>query len=175
MAGPHFRRAQKRKKFVTEEFIMTVLRKLTALIILVLLAGVIAGAADVAPAIPASNVISPAQLNNQLPAVKAGKIVLIHVGFLVMYKMGHIPDSRYAGPAARPDGQAALEKLVAKLPHSTPIVIYCGCCPWDDCPNIRPAFRALRQLGFTNVKALDIPQRLGTDWIAKGFPIVVGD
>jgi len=116
-----------------------------------------------------------AQLNSQLPAVKAGKIVLIHVGFLMMYKMGHIPGSQYAGPAAKAEGLAALRKLVANLPRNQQIVIYCGCCPWDDCPNIRPAFRALKDMGFTNLKVLDIPERLGDDWTAKGFPIVKGE
>ena len=154
---------------------MSLLHKLSAISTAALLASTLAIAAGETQTIPTSDLMPTSQLNNQLTEVKAGKIVLIHVGFLVMYRMGHIPDSRYAGPTARPDGLAALEKLVAKLPHNQPIVIYCGCCPWNDCPNIRPAYQALRQMGFTNVKALDIPQRLGTDWAGKGFPLVVGD
>ena len=92
----------------------------------------------------------------------------------MMYKMGHIPGSQYAGAAAKAEGLAALKKLVANLPRNQEIVIYCGCCPWDDCPNIRPAFQALKEMGFTNLKVLDIPERLGDDWTAKGFPIVKG-
>jgi thiosulfate/3-mercaptopyruvate sulfurtransferase len=154
---------------------MRLLHKLSALICVGLLVSTLAGAADVARPIPASDLMQASQLNSQLPAVKTGKVVLIHVGFLVMYKMGHIPGSQYAGPASRPEGLAALEKLVAKLPHNQPIVIYCGCCPWDDCPNIRPAYRALKNMGFSNLKVLDIPQRLSTDWIAKGYPMVQGE
>ncbi len=51
------------------------------------------------PLTPA-DLMAPAQLNSQLAAVKSGKIVLIQVGFHVMYQMAHIPGSQYAGAAA---------------------------------------------------------------------------
>ncbi|HMD86615.1 MAG TPA: rhodanese-like domain-containing protein [Terriglobia bacterium] len=154
---------------------MSLLRRLASASILAMLSGVTLGAADNARPWARSDLISAAQLDSQLPGVKAGKIVLIQVGFLMMYKMGHIPGSQYAGAAVKPEGLAALKKLAANLPRNQQIVIYCGCCPWNDCPNIRPAFRALKEMGFTNFKVLDIPERLGTDWTAKGFPIVKGD
>jgi len=109
-----------------------------------------------------------------LPEVKAGKIILIQVGFHTMYKMGHIPGSQYAGAASNAEGLAALRKLVASLSRNQEIVIYCGCCPWDNCPNIRPAFQTLKEMGFSNLKVLDIPERLGTDWTAKGYPVTAG-
>jgi rhodanese-related sulfurtransferase len=142
---------------------------------LAILASTVLGAAEVARLITPADLVSAAQLNSQLPAVKSGKIVLLQVGFLTMYKMGHIPGSQYAGAASKPEGLAALKKLVANLPRTQEIVIYCGCCPWDDCPNIRPAFQALKEMGFSNLKVLDIPQRLGADWTAKGFPVVKGE
>jgi rhodanese-related sulfurtransferase len=89
--------------------------------------------------------------------------------------MAHIPGSQYAGAASRPDPLAELKKLVANLPRNQQIVIYCGCCPWNNCPNIRPAFEALKEMGFVNLKALDIPERLGDDWTAKGYPVVKGE
>jgi thiosulfate/3-mercaptopyruvate sulfurtransferase len=121
------------------------------------------------------DLISPSQLNTQLPAVKSGKIVLIYVGFRTMYEMAHIPDSKYPGSGSREEGLAGLKKLVANLPRNKSIVIYCGCCPWNHCPNIQPAFHVLKQMGFSNVKALDIPERLGDDWTAKGYPTVSGE
>jgi rhodanese-related sulfurtransferase len=154
---------------------MNLQRRFVSALIVAMLSSVTLGAADNARPLATSDLISAAQLNSQLPAVKAGKIVLIQVGFLMMYKMGHIPGSQYAGAASKPEGLAALKKLVASLPRNQQIVIYCGCCPWNDCPNIRPAFRALKEMGFTNFKVLDIPERLGDDWTAKGFPIVKGD
>ena len=149
--------------------------RLGSALILAILASTVLGAAEVARLITPADLVSAAQLNSQLPAVKSGKIVLLQVGFLTMYKMGHIPGSQYAGAASRAEGLTALKKLVANLPRNQEIVIYCGCCPWDDCPNIRPAFQALKEMGFSNLKVLDIPERLGTDWTAKGFPIVKGE
>jgi hypothetical protein len=79
------------------------------------------------------------------------------------------------GAASNAEGLEGLKKLVTKLARNQMIVIYCGCCPWDDCPNIRPAYQALKEMGFTNFKVLDIPNRMGDDWTAKGYPIVKGE
>jgi len=51
------------------------------------------------------------------------------------------------------------------------IVIYCGCCPFDVCPNIRPAFKAVINSGFKHVKLLNIKDNIKVDWIDKGYPI----
>ena len=53
-----------------------------------------------------------------------------------------------------------LKEAVEKLPRDREIVIYCGCCPWDKCPNMQPAFAALREMGFTKAKALFIAGQL---------------
>ena len=47
-----------------------------------------------------------------------------------------------------------LKSAAANLPHDREIVLYCGCCPWDRCPNVKPAIEALKQMGFTKVKVL---------------------
>jgi thiosulfate/3-mercaptopyruvate sulfurtransferase len=75
------------------------------------------------------------------------------------------------GPADTPEGIQKLEDEVQKLPTDTEIILYCGCCPWNACPNTRPAFRTLSELGFKNVKVLYLPHNLQQDWIQKGFPI----
>lgn len=87
-----------------------------------------------------------------------------------MYRAAHIPRSEYAGPASTPDGIEALKKMVAGQPLGSEIILYCGCCPWDKCPNVRPAFAALHELGYTNVKVIMLPVDLKTDWIDKGYP-----
>jgi len=140
-----------------------------------LFSSVVVMAADKPDAITPADLIATSQLNRQLAAVNSGKIVLIHVGFHTMYGMAHIPGSKYVGAASQAEGLAALQKLVVSLPRNQQIVIYCGCCPWSHCPNIRPAFAALKEMGFTNLKALDIPQRFGDDWTAKGYPVVSGE
>ena len=58
-----------------------------------------------------------------------------------------------------------------KLPKDTKIVVYCGCCPYEHCPNVRPAIEALKELKFTNYYLLDLPHNIRVDWIDKGFPV----
>ena len=96
--------------------------------------------------------------------------LLLQVGFDVLYRAAHITGSVYAGPASKPEGIEALKKAVAGQPKDREIVLYCGCCPWDKCPNIRPAFAALHDLGFTRVKVMVVPENLKADWIDKGYP-----
>jgi thiosulfate/3-mercaptopyruvate sulfurtransferase len=97
--------------------------------------------------------------------------LVIHVGFSVLYRSSHIPGSVYAGPASKPEGIEDLKKAVAGQSKDRQILLYCGCCPWDKCPNVRPAFAALHAMGFQNVKVLELPENLKTDWIDKGYPI----
>src|SRR5579862_9123710 len=104
-------------------------------------------------------------------AVKDLKTALvIHVGFPVLYRSAHITGSAYAGPGSKDEGIADLRKAVAGQPRSREIILYCGCCPWDKCPNIRPAFAALRDMGFTHLRVMVVPQNLKTDWVDKGYP-----
>jgi hypothetical protein len=97
--------------------------------------------------------------------------LVIHVGFPVLFRSTHIPGSIYAGPGSKDEGIADLKKAVAGQPRTREIILYCGCCPFDKCPNIRPAFAALRGMGFTHVRAMMLATNLKTDWIDKGYPI----
>ena len=106
---------------------------------------------------------------------KGAQPALIHVGFAVLYRGKHIPNSIYAGPANTPAGLQALRAAVASLPRDREIVVYCGCCPWDHCPNIKPAMEALKQMGFTRAKALYIPTNLAVDWFDHGYPAELGE
>jgi len=121
-------------------------------------------------AIPQSDLLSPAQLI-ALQKVPAKAPLLLQVGSRMMFEQGHIPGSEFAGPAVQPEGINLLRARVAKLPHGKLIVIYCGCCPWNRCPNMGTAYTFLRSLGFTNVKALYLPNNFGTDWVSKGYRV----
>jgi rhodanese-related sulfurtransferase len=118
--------------------------------------------------------VEPKDLAAQLQA-QSTKPVLLHVGFAVMYRGKHIPQSIYAGPARNAEGLEALKKAVANLPKDREIVVYCGCCPYEMCPNVRPALETLRQMGFTRVKALMIPTNFATDWVDHGYPVELGE
>ncbi|HWE49612.1 MAG TPA: hypothetical protein VG273_07485 [Bryobacteraceae bacterium] len=116
-----------------------------------------------------ADVIQPAQAASQLKTGTTGPLV-IHVGFPVLYRAAHIAGSTFAGPGSKPEGLEDLKKAVAGQSRTREIILYCGCCPWDKCPNIRPAFAALHDLGFKNVKVMMLPENLKTDWIDKGYP-----
>jgi rhodanese-related sulfurtransferase len=96
--------------------------------------------------------------------------LIIHVGFPVLYRAAHIAGSEYAGPGSKPEGLELLKKAVAGQPKDRDIVLYCGCCPWDHCPNVRPALEALHEMGFRHVRALVIPGNFKADWSDKGYP-----
>jgi len=84
-----------------------------------------------------------AALMNSLAAVPH----IYCVAFAVLYRGKHILSAVFAGPARKSEGIADLRTAVRTLPKDTAIVIYCGCCPIKTCPNIRPAYRALKALG----------------------------
>ena len=81
-----------------------------------------------------------------------------------------IPGARYAGPEFGRAGRMRLRRALARLPRNRRVILYCGCCPWHECPNIRPAFEAAKRMGFTRAKVLYIPHNFGRDWAHKGYP-----
>jgi rhodanese-related sulfurtransferase len=125
--------------------------------------------------IPASRLINPDELVKILQSPKSEKPLMIQVGSHVLYTQAHIPGSEYIGPASSETGLQSLRKRVESLPRSKLIVLYCGCCPWSHCPNVKPADDALHAMGFTNVKVLYIANNFGADWVEKGYPVGKGD
>lgn len=117
-----------------------------------------------------SETLEPAAFAAMLKA-PGEKPAILYVGFPVLYRGTHIPGAVLAGPAARPEGIDLIRQAVAKLPKNRNIVLYCGCCPFDRCPNVRPAFELLKQMGYTNVKLVIMPTNLHTDWVSKGYPV----
>ncbi len=103
------------------------------------------------------------------------KPLLFHVGPHMLYQQAHIPGSEFIGHGSTPEGQQNLRNHVASLSKKTAIILYCGCCPWSHCPNMNPAYDTLKQLGFTNVKVLYLPNNFGADWVYKGYPTARGD
>jgi rhodanese-related sulfurtransferase len=127
-----------------------------------------------AASIPAVALMRPVDLAATLRSASTTKPLILQVGFRMLYAQAHIPGSEYAGPASEDTGLQLLRNRVAKLSKGTPIVIYCGCCPWGDCPNIAAAYDALHALGFAQVKVLYIADNFGTDWVDRGYPVAKG-
>ena len=145
-----------------------------ALVAVVLAMACVVHAADQAASIPSSQLVSPEDLVKTIQAGKQ-KPLMIQVGSHVLYQQAHIPGSEYIGPASSETGLQQLRKRVDPLPRKTPIVLYCGCCPWNHCPNVKPAFDALQATGFTNVKVLYIADNFGANWVDKGYPTTRGE
>lgn len=126
-----------------------------------------------ASSIPAAQLIQPEELSGQL---KTGNAPLVlQVGSHLFFTEAHIPGAQYAGPGSQPAGIELLEKSVSSLPKNRFIVLYCGCCPWNRCPNVGPAYKKLHDLGFTNVKVLYLANNFGADWVNKGLPTQAGN
>lgn len=96
---------------------------------------------------------------------------ILYVGPEVLFKQGHIRGAIYIGPASSADGLERLTEKARGLAKDAEIVIYCGCCPWRDCPNVRPAYSRLASMGFTNVKVLDLPNNFAQNWADMGYPV----
>ena len=114
--------------------------------------------------------IEPEALAKLLRASKGEKPVVLHVGFKNFYDQAKIPGSDYAGPGSKPEGLELLRQRVSSLQHKQLIVLYCGCCPWDKCPNAKPAYDTLHAMGFTNVKVVHIAENFGANWVNPGLP-----
>lgn len=81
-----------------------------------------------------------------------------------------IPHSKDMGMIKEEDNMKKFKEQLLNLPKDTQIVVYCGCCPYEHCPNVRPAIQLLKDMKFTNYKLLDLPHNIKIDWINKGYP-----
>lgn len=99
------------------------------------------------------------------------KPTVVYVGFRGLFHAGRIPGATLHGPASQPEGLAELRAWAKAQPRGARIVLYCGCCPMEHCPNVTPAFTALREMGFTNVQVLVLPTNFATDWVERGYPV----
>ena len=126
----------------------------------------------VAPALTAPNPWTDSQLLE--PSVLADQIKTGGINLPLILNIGAVEDIKGAthiGAVNDAKNLGKLKSAVAALPKNTEVVVYCGCCPFARCPNIRPAFSELIKLGFTNIKLLNLSTNLKTNWIAKGYPL----
>ena len=124
------------------------------------------------PQIPSRQMMGPEELSGML---KSSKMLILMVGPRSMYQQAHIPGAEYIGAASTPEGLSALRARVKSVPKDKLIVLYCGCCPWDRCPNMHPAYKALRDLGYSNVRVLYIADNFGADWVNRRYPVEKGE
>ena len=113
-----------------------------------------------------SQLMAPANLAKMLNDTLNKKPLLYSIGF-----SGGIKGSVELGPAAEKENLEKFKSEISNLDRNAEIIIYCGCCPFENCPNIRPAFSLLNELKFTNHKLLNLSENLKVDWIDKGYPV----
>jgi hypothetical protein len=113
------------------------------------------------------NVMQPSELAQRLTDSTATLPVIISVGPGAL-----IPHSINAGPAQEKENLIKLTKELKGLDRDKEVVVYCGCCPYEHCPNVRPAVALLQEMKFTHYKLLDLPHNMKTDWLDKGYPRV---
>jgi thiosulfate/3-mercaptopyruvate sulfurtransferase len=118
--------------------------------------------------------IQPEDLVKALQASGA-KPVVLYVGPRFLYAQAHIPGAEFIGAASDSQSLDKLRKRAASLAKNSEVVLYCGCCPWEHCPNIRPAYKELQKMGFKSMKALYLANSFGTNWVEKGYPVEKGE
>jgi thiosulfate/3-mercaptopyruvate sulfurtransferase len=124
--------------------------------------------------IPAAELLQPEELEQILRSTAREKPLILQVGSHVLYAEAHIPGSEYIGAAGQDAGLQVLQERVKGLARSQFIILYCGCCPWNKCPNIGAAYQQLHVLGFTRFKVLYLATDFGADWVNKGYPVAKG-
>jgi rhodanese-related sulfurtransferase len=119
---------------------------------------------------PKGDLMEPSNLAALLNS-SATRPAIICVAFPVLYRQKHIIHAEFAGPGSKPEGLEELKVAASKLDRNSEIVLYCGCCPMVRCPNVKPAYRQLKNAGFKKVRVLNIPENFHADWVAKGYPV----
>jgi thiosulfate/3-mercaptopyruvate sulfurtransferase len=123
----------------------------------------------------AEQMVQPAQLAAELRQAGGARPTIVYVGFKTLYAGAHIPGAVRYGPGSTEQGISDLKKYAATLGKNSDVVLYCGCCPLEKCPNLRPAFRALKEMGISRLRVLILPNSFGADWVNKGYPVHRGN
>ena len=94
------------------------------------------------------------------------KPIIFNVG-----PMDNIKGAIAMGPATSVTFADRMKDALAMENKTKAVVVYCGCCSYSSCPNIKPAYDILIAQGFKNAKVLEIPEGIKPDWVAKGYPM----
>lgn len=113
----------------------------------------------------AQDFIEPDILAQKIRQNKMDDILLIHIGF-----QNFIKGSANAGPATEQQGIEHLKELAQEVPKNQKIILYCGCCPIEVCPNIQPGYELLHEMGYTQIKILNLTSSIKADWLDKDYP-----
>ncbi len=112
------------------------------------------------------DLLDPGVLANMMSDPKSEKPVIYNIG-----PLSNIKGAVKIGPTREKANLDKLRKALTQVKSDRMVVIYCGCCPFRNCPNVRPAFSLLKEMKFTKARLLNLPQNLKTDWMDHGYPM----
>jgi hypothetical protein len=113
-----------------------------------------------------SQLMAPSVLAELIKNPKVSKPLIFNIGVVE-----NIKGAINMGASSEKENLLRFKRKLSSIPKNSTIVIYCGCCPFERCPNIRPAFNAMQQAGFKSGLLLNLPTNVKVDWINKGFPL----
>ena len=114
-----------------------------------------------------AQLIQPSELAALIANPNAQKSLIFNIGVV-----DNIQGAQNIGGVSEEENLEKFKKVLTSLPKTTFLVVYCGCCPFDKCPNIRPAYSLLKSMGFSNGRLLNLPVNLKQNWIDKGYPLM---
>lgn len=106
------------------------------------------------------------ELAEKIQANAKDKPLVFNVG-----PMEQIKSAVFVGKGTSATSIEKMKSTLAMENKTKAVVVYCGCCSYASCPNIKPAYDALISLGFKNAKVLELPEGIKPDWVAKGYPM----
>ena len=116
--------------------------------------------------IPKTQLIQPQELAQLINNPSGVKPVIFNVG-----PVDQIKGAIRTGAVNEPEGFRKFQNETYKISKDQQVVVYCGCCTSDNCPNIRPAIKFLTENGYKKAKVLNIATGIKEDWVQKGFPV----
>ena len=112
-----------------------------------------------------NQLMEPKELADKINAHQAKDLLILCIGPDAMIK-----ESVDMGAAHEDANLQQLKTYLQTVDKNKEVVIYCGCCPFIKCPNIRPAFKALTDMGFKKARLLNLAKNIKADWLDKDYP-----
>ena len=113
-----------------------------------------------------AQLLEPSELAAAISHPSANPPLIVCVG-----PSGLIKGSVETGPAQKSENLDTLKTLLEKQDRNREVIIYCGCCPFQHCPNVRPAFTLLNEMHFTNARLLNLSHNIKVDWLDHKYPV----
>ena len=112
------------------------------------------------------DLIKPKELAQKIKSKASPAPIIFNVG-----PMEQIKTAIKIGATNTDAGLSNLKAGLLNISTDREVIIYCGCCTSENCPNIRPGLAYLKKNGYKNAKIIEITTGLKVDWIEKGYPM----